>query len=66
MLAHVQVPESKVEKLTKVVTKLVSRIGALATSEGFSGVHLPFSAETKSTLGFALIEYESGEVAKKA
>mmetsp|Transcript_13337 Transcript_13337/g.17882 ORF Transcript_13337/g.17882 Transcript_13337/m.17882 type:complete len:717 (+) Transcript_13337:113-2263(+) len=61
-----KVPESKVEKLTKVVTKLVSRIGALATSEGFSGVHLPFSAETKSTLGFALIEYESGEVAKKA
>lgn len=63
-----KVPQTKVEKLTKVLGKLVSRIGTLATSPetGFQGVHLPFSEEMNLTNGFAFVEYETAEDARKA
>ncbi len=63
-----KVPESKVEKLTKVLIKIVSRIGNLAASEetGFNGVIMPFGQGSDSTLGFCFVEYESAEDAKKA
>ena len=68
-----RVPKSKLEKLTKVITKLVSRIGTLASSSdtGFGGVLLPCGDDDGSgkgcmTLGFALVEYVSPEEASKA
>lgn len=63
-----KVPEAKVDKLTKVVMKLVSRIGALAANEdtGFTGFSMPYSAELGTTLGFCLVEYGSPEEAKNA
>ena len=36
-----KVPESKLEKLTKVVMKLVSKIGTLQATDEFSGVMMP-------------------------
>jgi translation initiation factor 3 subunit B len=63
-----RVPESKVEKLTKVVMKLVSRIGNLAScaETGFTGVQMPFDGNKGETLGFAFVEYETVEEAKNA
>lgn len=61
-----KVPEAKVEKLTKVVLKLVSKIGTLASHEDFSGLHMPYNAEKGSTLGFCLVEYNTPEEAKNA
>ncbi|KAG7338898.1 translation initiation factor eIF2A [Nitzschia inconspicua] len=63
-----QVPDSKLEKLTKVVMKLVSRIGNLAVNEdtGFSGVLMPFNNDKGTTEGFAFCEYETPEEAKNA
>ena len=62
-----KVPEAKVEKLTKVVKKIVSRLGVLAaTEDGFGGFLMPFNKETGSTEGFAIIEYETPEEAKNA
>jgi translation initiation factor 3 subunit B len=64
-----KVPDSKLEKLTKVVLKLVSKIGTLQTSvdaDGettFSGCLIPVD-ETGATLGFCLVEYETLEAAK--
>jgi RNA recognition motif-containing protein len=62
------VPEAKLEKLTKIVTKLVSRIGTLASNEetGFSGVTIPYNSEKGSTEGFAFCAYETPEEAKNA
>jgi len=47
-----KVPEAKVEKLTKVLMKIVSRIGNLAASEttGFDGVLMPFDASKGSVI----------------
>ena len=59
-----KVPEAKLEKLTKVVMKLLSRIGNLAATDSFSGMHMPF--ENGSTLGFCLVAYETAEEAEKA
>lgn len=64
-----KVPESKYEKLSKVVLKLVSRIGPLATYEGsedFTGLLLPKDATDGSTAGCAFIEYQTSGDAKKA
>ena len=63
-----KVPEKKVEKLMKVVLKLVSRIGKLVESEetGYQGIEMPFNKETESTEGFAFVEYETAEEAKNA
>jgi len=76
-----QVPESKVEKLTKVVVKLVSKIGTLvsnrenendgdednaANSTEFNGVMMPFDSGKGTTLGFCLVEYATPDEAKNA
>jgi translation initiation factor 3 subunit B len=63
-----RVPEAKLEKLTNVVAKLVSRIGNLASNEetGYSGVIMPFDAKQDTTLGFCFVEYETPEEAKNA
>jgi translation initiation factor 3 subunit B len=62
-----KVPQAKVEKLTKVVKKIVSRLGVIATTEGgFDGFLMPFNDEKASTEGFAIIEYETPEEAKNA
>mmetsp|Transcript_19212 Transcript_19212/g.21422 ORF Transcript_19212/g.21422 Transcript_19212/m.21422 type:complete len:716 (+) Transcript_19212:62-2209(+) len=63
-----KVPEAKLEKLGKVVSKLLNRIGTLAANAdtGFSGMFMPFSKENGKTCGFCFVEYESTEEAKKA
>eukprot|EP00934_Nitzschia_sp_Nitz4_P006930 Nitzschia sp. Nitz4//scaffold5_size260463//152903//155209//NITZ4_000991-RA/size260463-augustus-gene-0.12-mRNA-1//1//CDS//3329555367//6920//frame0 len=63
-----KVPESKLEKLTKVLTKIASRIGNLSSSEetGFNGVFMPYDKESDSTLGFAFVEYTTPEAATNA
>jgi len=59
-------PASKVEKLTTVVKRLVSKIGALATTDLFSGVQMPTDSTTGATRGFAFIEYTTAADAKQA
>mmetsp|Transcript_13375 Transcript_13375/g.25105 ORF Transcript_13375/g.25105 Transcript_13375/m.25105 type:complete len:716 (+) Transcript_13375:106-2253(+) len=60
-------PAAKVEKLSKVVVRLVSKIGPLvATDENFSGFQLPLDPETGATLGFAFVEYQSLDAATQA
>ena len=63
-----KVNQSRLERLVKVVTKTVSRIGPLASSPeaDFDGVYMPYDKEKDSTLGFCLVEYETPEDAKKA
>jgi translation initiation factor 3 subunit B len=63
-----KVPDEKIEKLMKVVMKLVSRIGTLATNPdtGFTGMQMPSSAASGGTLGFCFVEYETPEEAKNA
>lgn len=63
-----KVPQAKVEKLTKVVVKLFSKIGNLAANAetNFSGVHMPFDEAKGGTLGFCFVEYETPEEAKSA
>jgi translation initiation factor 3 subunit B len=63
-----KVPRSKLEKLTKVLVKLVSRIGILASDEesGYSGVYMPYDEATGATLGFCFVEYATPAEAKKA
>eukprot|EP00534_Pseudo-nitzschia_fraudulenta_P009864 CAMPEP_0201168828 /NCGR_PEP_ID=MMETSP0851-20130426/77244_1 /ASSEMBLY_ACC=CAM_ASM_000631 /TAXON_ID=183588 /ORGANISM="Pseudo-nitzschia fraudulenta, Strain WWA7" /LENGTH=720 /DNA_ID=CAMNT_0047450397 /DNA_START=26 /DNA_END=2188 /DNA_ORIENTATION=+ len=62
-----KVPQAKVEKLTKVVKKIVSRLGVLAANEdGWSGFMMPFNDEKASSEGFAICEYETPEEAKSA
>ena len=63
-----KVPGAKYDKLSKVVLKLVSRIGGLASYEGddsFSGFFMP-QADDGSTVGCAFIEYASAGDARKA
>lgn len=60
------VPQAKVEKLTQVLTKLVSKIGTLVTSENFNGVLMPYDGDADATLGFAFVEYATPEEAKNA
>ena len=63
-----KVPEQKLDKLTKVVMKLVSRLGNLAANEetGFSGVYMPFDSAQGTSLGFCFADYETPELAKNA
>jgi translation initiation factor 3 subunit B len=63
-----KVPMAKLDKLTKVVMKLVSRIGNLASCEetGFTGVFMPFDEANDKSLGFLFCEYETPEEAKNA
>lgn len=61
-------PVAKFDKLSKVILKLVSRIGTLATYEGTDG-HAGFSmpqTEEGATVGCAFVEYSSSADAKKA
>lgn len=59
-------PGSKLEKLSKVINRLVSKIGPLAATESFSGLKIPTHPETGDTLGFAFIEYVTAESATQA
>jgi len=59
-----KVGTAKLEKLTKVVMKLVSKIGALQTTDEFTGVLMPTKDDT--TLGFCLVDYQTPEAAKNA
>merc|ERR1719469_1139296 len=61
-----KVPLSKLEKLKKVLTKLVGHIGPLAVSPdgSYSGLYMPHGES--ATHGVCLVEYENGENAKKA
>jgi len=59
-------PASKVEKLTKVIGRLVSKIGPLAATESFPGLQIPTHPETGATLGFVFVEYVSAEAATQA
>lgn len=63
-----KVSQNKIEKLTKVVAKLVQRIGNLATSgeADYNGMLLPFDETTNQTSGFAFVEYEDPEDAQRA
>mmetsp|Transcript_13665 Transcript_13665/g.19279 ORF Transcript_13665/g.19279 Transcript_13665/m.19279 type:complete len:717 (+) Transcript_13665:152-2302(+) len=63
-----KVKKEKVDKLTKVVMKLVSRIGPLVNDPdiGYTGVDMPFNEEQNSSLGFCFVEYETLEEAKNA
>ena len=63
-----KVPESKREKLTKVVMKIISRLGTLASNPdtGFSGFSMAFSEEKGMSEGFCIVEYETSEEAKNA
>lgn len=62
------VPDAKLEKLNKVILKLVSRIGNLASNEetGFEGISMPYDKDAGKTLGFCFVEYETPEEAKNA
>eukprot|EP00571_Detonula_confervacea_P011392 CAMPEP_0172302166 /NCGR_PEP_ID=MMETSP1058-20130122/3911_1 /TAXON_ID=83371 /ORGANISM="Detonula confervacea, Strain CCMP 353" /LENGTH=719 /DNA_ID=CAMNT_0013012549 /DNA_START=61 /DNA_END=2220 /DNA_ORIENTATION=- len=63
-----KIPGAKYEKLSKVILKLVSRIGNLAAYEGtddFTGFFMP-QAEDGSTVGCAFVEYDTAGDAKKA
>eukprot|EP00559_Dactyliosolen_fragilissimus_P006486 CAMPEP_0184860688 /NCGR_PEP_ID=MMETSP0580-20130426/5538_1 /TAXON_ID=1118495 /ORGANISM="Dactyliosolen fragilissimus" /LENGTH=726 /DNA_ID=CAMNT_0027357897 /DNA_START=433 /DNA_END=2613 /DNA_ORIENTATION=+ len=63
-----KVPAAKVEKLTKVVTRLVSKVGELAScsDSGFTGVQLPCDENNNGTLGFAFVEFVTSEDASQA
>jgi translation initiation factor 3 subunit B len=64
-----KVPSSKHEKLSKVVLKLVSRIGNIATYEDEdspTGFYLPIDEANDATVGCAFVEYETETDAKKA
>lgn len=59
-----KVGSSKVEKLTKVVMKLVSKIGDLRSTDDFPGILMPVKDD--NTLGFCLVDYQTPESAKNA
>jgi translation initiation factor 3 subunit B len=61
-----KVPLAKLEKLTKVIIKLVSRIGNLATTEDFLGASMPYDEAKGSTVGFCFVDFETPEEAKNA
>lgn len=60
------VSETKLEKLTKVLIKLVSRLGNLTTTDDFGGVSMPFDADKGTSVGFCFVDYETPEEAKNA
>lgn len=59
-------PGSKLEKLTKVIGRLVSKIGPLAATDTFPGLQIPVDPKTGNTLGFAFVEYVSADAATQA
>jgi len=59
-----KVGTAKLDKLTKVVMKLVSKIGDLQSTDDFTGVLMPVKDD--STLGFCLVDYQTVEAAKNA
>jgi translation initiation factor 3 subunit B len=63
-----QVPEAKLDKLTKVVLKLVTKIGTVRAveSESFDGVFMPLDPTKDRSLGFCMVEYETPEQARNA
>jgi translation initiation factor 3 subunit B len=63
-----QVPESKLEKLTKVVLKLVTKIGTVvaSTDGSFDGVYMPYDTERDKTMGFCIVEYVTPDQARNA
>jgi translation initiation factor 3 subunit B len=61
-----KVPQSKLDKLTKVVIKLTSRIGNLASTDGYPGALMPFDEGKGASVGFCFVDYETPEEAKNA
>jgi translation initiation factor 3 subunit B len=61
-----KVPKAKLEKLTKVIIKLVSRIGNLATTEDFLGASMPYNEDKGATAGFCFVDFQTPEEAKNA
>lgn len=59
------VPEEKVDRLNKYLTKLVSKVGPLAARDDFSGIHMPFDQVKGTTKGFCYIEYQTASDATK-
>jgi len=65
-------PVAKLERLTKLVNRLVSKIGTLATSNTsdpnnpFTGLQIPVNPSTNMTYGFAFVDYATPEDAGKA
>jgi translation initiation factor 3 subunit B len=59
-----KVGTNRLDKLTKVVIKLVSKIGDLQVTDDFEGVVMPVKDET--TLGFCLVNFQTPEAAKNA
>ncbi len=66
LLIFLQAPEAKVEKLTKVVTRLITKIGTLASTDTFTGIHMPTDPDSGNTLGFAFVEYTTAADAEQA
>lgn len=59
-------PVAKLERLTKLITRLVSKIGTLATSPSPTSpstltpcIQIPVDHATNTTLGFAFVDYAS-------
>lgn len=48
------------------MTRLVTKIGTLASSESFSGVHMPTDPSSGGTLGFAFVEFTTAADAEQA
>ena len=59
-----KVPASKIEKLTKVVRKIVSQFGSVDWEHGVFS--MPMAADGKKTMGFAFCEFATPLEAKKA
>ena len=59
-----KVPTTKVEKLTKVVRKIVSQFGKVDWEHNV--FHMPMASDGKKTMGFAFCEFATPQEAKKA
>lgn len=46
--------------------RLITKIGTLATSDTFTGIHMPTDPATGATLGFAFVEYTTAADAEQA
>ncbi len=57
-----KVPQAKLEKLIKVLTKLMNKVGPLSEV----GIHMPFDEAKGSSLGFAFVEFASPDNAERA
>lgn len=66
-----QVPESKAEKLEKVLVKLFSKVAPLASSgsesaeEQQQAFQMPIDSETKTSKGFAFVEFKNDQGAQE-